>query len=151
MQAFPSRSKKRPQSNRKADSRKQQVGRPPKILVVEDHQDSREILVFQLEQMSFKEIVEAASGEQGIERALGELPDVIIMDLGLPGINGIEAARRIKENPLTAHIPIIALTAWREEDFKDRAMEAGMAGYLTKPAPPQILRQVIERALKVSP
>lgn len=120
---------------------------PIKILVVEDHPDSREVLVLQLRRMSFKEIIEAERGEEGIDKALTEGPDLIIMDLGLPGMNGIEATARLKQNPQTAHIPVIALTAWREEDFKDRALKAGIAEYLTKPTSPQVLKTVIERLL----
>jgi len=93
--------------------------------------------------MSFKEVIEAASGEEGIEKAVGELPDLVIMDLGLPGMNGIETAKKLKESPKTALIPVIALTAWREEDSKDKALEAGMVEYLTKPARPQRLKQII--------
>lgn len=145
------RPKKKPARNAKSGSRNQQVERPKKILVVEDHADSREILVFQLRRMSFKEIIEAANGEDGIEKASSEKPDIIIMDLGLPGVNGIEATMRLKQNPQTAGIPVIALTAWREEDFKDKALDAGMAEYLTKPTPPQVLKQLIERILQTRP
>lgn len=119
---------------------------PGKILVVEDHPDSREVLVFQLGHMNY-EVFEAASGEEGIEKALTEGPDLIIMDLGIPGINGIEATVRLKENPKTAHIPVIALTAWGE-GYKHKASDAGMVEYLTKPTHLQVLKEVIERFLQ---
>jgi len=124
---------------------------PKKILVVEDHQDSREILIVQLRSMSYKEVIEAASGEEGIEKALVEDPDLIIMDLGLPGINGIEATARLKQNPKTAKIPVIALTAWQEQDFRDKALKAGVVEYLSKPTPPRILKEALERFLPANP
>lgn len=119
---------------------------PGKILVVEDHPDSREILIFQLQQIGY-EVIGAATGEEGVEKALTEDPHLIVMDLMLPGIDGIEATARIKKNPRTAHIPVIALTAFAETYHKDRALETGVAEYLTKPASPQILAGVIKRFL----
>ncbi len=120
---------------------------PAKILIVEDHPESREILVFQLRQMGY-EVIEAASGPEGIETALGQSPDLIIMDLGLPGINGIDAAVRLKQNPKTADIPVIAYTAWEGQNYKDKAMEAGMVRFLTKPTPPEVFREVLQRILE---
>ncbi len=120
---------------------------PGKILIVEDHQDSREILAIQLRLMSY-EVIEAVDGQEGIEKAQAENPNLIIMDLGLPGIDGIETTVRLKQNPKTAHIPVIALTAWQEQDYKDKALQAGMAGFLSKPTPPRILKDVIERSLQ---
>lgn len=120
---------------------------PGKILIVEDHPDSRDILAIQLRLMSY-EVIEAVDGQEGIEKAEAENPNLIIMDLGLPGINGIEATVRLKQNPKTAHIPVIALTAWQEQDYKDKALQAGMAGFLSKPTPPRILKDVIEDILQ---
>lgn len=118
-----------------------------KILVVEDHPDSREILVTQLRSMGYR-VAEAATGEEGIEKAQVYLPDLIIMDLGLPGIKGIEATQRLKQNAATAHIPVIALTAWNERDFREEAEKAGIAEFLTKPTPRDRLQVTIERFLK---
>ena len=120
---------------------------PGKILIVEDHQDSREILAIQLRLMSY-EVIEAVDGQEGIEKAQAENPNLIIMDLGLPGIDGIETTVRLKQNPKTAHIPVIALTAWQEQDYKDKALQAGMAAFLSKPTPPRILKDAIERSLR---
>ncbi len=83
---------------------------PGKILIVEDHTDSREILAIQLRLMSY-EVIEAVDGQEGIENAQAENPNLIIMDLGVPGINGIEETVRLKQNPKTSHIPVIALPA----------------------------------------
>jgi len=120
---------------------------PGKILIVEDHTDSRDILAIQLRLMSY-EVIEAVDGQEGIEKAQAENPNLIIMDLGLPGINGIEATVRLKQNPKTSHIPVIALTAWQEQDYKDKALQAGMAGFFSKPTPPRILKDAIERFLR---
>jgi CheY-like chemotaxis protein len=118
-----------------------------KVLIVEDHKESREILVHQLRRLGHQ-VIEAMGGEQGIEKASAEAPDFIFMDLGLPDINGIKAAARIKENPKTADIPIVALTAWSERDFKAEVLKAGMVDYLTKPTSPAVLKATIERFLK---
>ena len=120
---------------------------PAKILVVEDHPDSREILVFQLRHVGY-EAIGAETAEEGIEKALAEGPDVVVMDLGLPGLDGIEATVRLKQNPQTAHIPVIALTAWGEQFHKEKALAAGMMEYLTKPARLQVIKDVIEKVLQ---
>lgn len=118
-----------------------------KILVVEDHADSREILALQLKRFGY-EVIEAVNGQQAIELALREPPDLIFMDLGLPGINGIEASLRLKQNPGTAKIPIVAYTAWSAADYRAKALESGMADYLTKPAAPESLRRTIEKLVQ---
>jgi two-component system, cell cycle response regulator DivK len=120
-----------------------------KILIVEDHEDCRELLLVYLQRVGYQ-VLQAASGEQGIEKALEAKPDLIIMDLGLPGINGIEATTRLKKNIKTAHIPVIAYTAWSEAKFKETAKKAGMVGFLTKPTPPDVLNEVIQKYLPSS-
>lgn len=121
---------------------------PAKILVVEDHLDSLEVLAIQLKGMGY-EVIEAMSGQEGIEKAGTYLPEAVIMDLGLPDMNGIEAAQKLKQNPRTAHIPVIAHTAWPEEDFKGKAEKAGMADFLTKPTSANRFRSTIEKWLKL--
>ncbi len=120
-----------------------------KILVVEDQKDYRELLALQLQKMGYQ-VVEAASGEVGIEKALEAKPDLIIMDLGLPGINGIEATARLKQNSKTAYIPVVAYTAWSEEKFKQTAKKAGIAEFLVKPTPHRVLNEAIQRYLPSS-
>lgn len=121
-----------------------------KILVVEDHEDSREILTFQLRQMNY-DVIEATNGQEAIDRAMHDGPDLIIMDLGLPGINGIQASAKLKETPQTASIPIIAHTAWDEHEYKKKALAAGIVEYLTKPTDPRTLRLVLEKLLQSRP
>lgn len=123
---------------------------PPKILVVEDHEDSRELLVLQLRYMKY-DVIEASNSYEAIERAIHDSPDLIIMDLGLPGMNGIETSAKLKENPQTAPIPIIAHTAWDEHEYKKKAFEAGMVEYMTKPTDPRTLRRVLEKLLQTRP
>lgn len=120
---------------------------PAKILIVEDHEDSRDILKLQLQAQGY-EVIEAENGQEGLEKALTEDPYLIVMDLGLPGIDGIEAAIRLKKNPKTADIPVIAHTAWSPEDYKEKAERAGMVAYLTKPTPPHLFKEVIQRVLQ---
>lgn len=120
---------------------------PYKILVVEDNSDCREVVVIQLKRLGY-EAIEAATGESGIDIALAEKPHLIIMDLGLPGISGLEAAARLKDDPRTSHIPIIAHTAFDEDAYKDKVIEAGMLALVPKPAPPKLLYTTIERYLQ---
>lgn len=115
-----------------------------KILVVEDHPDARELLVFQLRRFGYK-IIEAADGHEAVEKALAEKPNLIIMDLGLPGMNGIEATVSIKQHAETANIPVVAYTAWVSSLYKEAALKAGITAYLVKPVSPQLLRDVIEQ------
>lgn len=118
---------------------------PTKILVVEDNWDFREILISILHAIGY-EVIEAAAAPEGIEKALAESPNLIIMDLGLPGMDGIEATAKLKGHPKTAAIPVIAYTVWGE-DFKERAMGAGIAEFVPKTSSPQVLREVIGRLL----
>jgi two-component system cell cycle response regulator DivK len=89
-----------------------------RILVVEDRDDSRTILVAILKRFCGYETIEAASGAEAIEKAVSEKPDLILMDLDLPDISGMDAAKAVKENPNTAHIPIVAQTAWSSRQWK---------------------------------
>lgn len=121
-----------------------------KILVVEDHPDSRDILVFMLRRLNY-EVIEVTNGQEAIDRATSDGPDLIIMDLGLPGMNGIETSAKLKENPQTAFIPIIAHTAWDEHEYKKKALEAGIVEYMSKPTDPRTLKRVLEKVLQTRP
>lgn len=108
---------------------------PVKILIVEDDSDCRDVLSLHL-QLAGYEVTGASDAEAGFEKALAEGPDLIIMDLALPGVNGIEATRRLKQDPKTAPIPVIAYTVWDEKPLREEAERAGVAVFLTKPTPP---------------
>jgi CheY-like chemotaxis protein len=103
-----------------------------KVLIVEDHSDCRQMLVQMLNAAGLNAI-EAMTAEEALAKAASEKPDVIIMDLSLPGMSGIEATTRLKLEPLTSHIPVVAFTAWSESEYKRRAVNAGVTRFLTKP------------------
>lgn len=103
-----------------------------KILLVEDNEMNRDMLSRRLIRRGY-EVVMAFDGEQGIAMALSEKPDLILMDMSLPVIDGWEATRRIKANEATATIPVIALTAHAMSDDRDKALAAGCDEYDTKP------------------
>ena len=104
----------------------------PKILLVEDNEMNRDMLSRRLLRKGF-EVVLAEDGEQGVARAATEAPALILMDMSLPVIDGWEATRRIKADPTTAVIPVIALTAHAMAEDRDKALAAGCDDYDTKP------------------
>jgi len=103
-----------------------------KILVVEDNEMNRDMLTRRLERKGF-EVVIAIDGKAGIDMAASSNPDIILMDLSLPVIDGWEATRQIKANPATQPIPVIALTAHAMAGDEQKALEAGCDNYDTKP------------------
>jgi two-component system cell cycle response regulator DivK len=115
-----------------------------KILVIEDNQDCRNILVLQLRTLGY-DVIEAESGNAGVEKAFLEMPDLIIMDLMMHGIDGIEATRRLKSNPSTQEIPIIVSTAWTAKSSMKEVLAAGAAVVLTKPLTHDLLREVLQK------
>lgn len=103
-----------------------------KILIIEDHADMRELLTWQIELMGFIPIA-ARRGREGVDKALSEQPQLIIMDIMMPGMDGWEAAKEIRANVMTREIPILAATAlFRDSDLKT-CIEAGCNGYIVKP------------------
>jgi CheY-like chemotaxis protein len=104
----------------------------PKILLVEDNEMNRDMLSRRLAKRGF-DIVVALDGTSGAALAASERPDVILMDLSLPDLDGCEVTRQIRANPATASIPVIALTAHAMETDRVRAIEAGCQDYDTKP------------------
>jgi len=104
----------------------------PKILLVEDNEMNRDMLSRRLERKGFAVVI-AVDGGQGVVLAKSELPDLILMDLSLPVLDGLEATRQLKQDPATEPIPVIALTAHASANDRERALEAGCADYDTKP------------------
>jgi CheY-like chemotaxis protein len=103
-----------------------------KILIVEDHSDMRELLTWQIELMGFLPIP-AKHGKEGVEKAVAEQPDLILLDIMMPGMDGWEAARALRAKPETKDIPILAATAlFRDSDLKS-CLDAGCSGYIVKP------------------
>ena len=112
-----------------------------KILLVEDNEMNRDMLSRRLIKKGY-ELVMAVDGEQGIEMARSEAPDLILMDISLPGLDGWEATRRLKAMPETQAIPIIALTAHAMAGDREKCLEAGCNDYDTKPVEfPRLLGQ----------
>src|SRR5438105_3699296 len=103
-----------------------------KILLVEDNDLNRDMLSRRLQRRGY-EIVAAVNGEQGVALAATEKPDLIVMDISLPGLNGWEATKRIRQNSTTAKVPIIALTAHAMSGDREKTIEAGCDEYETKP------------------
>lgn len=107
-------------------------GPMPKILIVEDNEMNRDMLSRRLERRGFT-VVMAVDGAEGVAMSKTELPDIILMDMSLPIMNGWEATRAVKADSLTAHIPVIALTAHSMPGDREKAVEAGCDDYDTKP------------------
>lgn len=120
---------------------------PPLVLVVDDVAHGREIFAEYLEFRGFR-VATAADGQEAIERAFELRPDVILMDLSLPRIDGWEATRRLKQDERTADIPIIALTAHALAAAHDKAKEVGCNAVVTKPCLPRDLEQEVRRQLE---
>ncbi len=116
-----------------------------KILVVEDEQFNRDLFIQLLEDEY--ELVLAEDGQQGVKRAEDENPDLILMDLGLPILDGWEATRRIKANGTLKHIPIIAVTSHAMIGEEARALEAGCDDYLPKPIDENELMRKLKKFL----
>lgn len=104
----------------------------PRILLVEDNEMNRDMLSRRLERRGYQ-VALAVDGESGVEMARIEPPDLVLMDMSLPVLDGWEATRRLKSQPATRHVPIIALTAHAMSSDRDKALEAGCDDYDTKP------------------
>ena len=118
----------------------------PKILLVEDNEMNRDMLSRRLERRGYQVVI-AVDGEQGLRIAQSQAPDLILMDMSLPVLDGWEAARRLKAAPETQAIPIIALTAHAMVGDREKAIEAGCDDYDIKPVEFQRLVEKIEAIL----
>jgi two-component system cell cycle response regulator DivK len=120
-----------------------------RILIVEDNEMNRDMLSRRLERKGYS-ITMAVDGGAGVEKAIAEVPNLILMDMSLPVLDGWEATRRVKANPQTRHIPVIALTAHAMTGDRDKAIQAGCDDYDTKPIDlPRLLSKIatqLERA-----
>jgi two-component system, cell cycle response regulator DivK len=119
----------------------------PLVLVVEDYQDAREMYSAYL-QFSGYRVAEATNGLEAIEQTLALMPDIILMDLALPKVDGWEATKRLKSDERTKHIPIVALTGHALEGFAEGAREAGCDAFVTKPCLPDALVAEVRRMLE---
>jgi CheY-like chemotaxis protein len=118
----------------------------PKILLVEDNEFNRDMLSRRLQRRGFH-IFDAGDGEEAVRLASELVPDLVLMDINLPGMDGWEATRRIRTNPLTASIPIIALTAHAMTGDREKTLGAGCNEYETKPVNFESLLAKMEKLL----
>jgi two-component system, cell cycle response regulator DivK len=116
------------------------------VLIVEDSEDARYFMRLELEQLGYR-IVEAENGEKAVEVAERERPDIILMDLSLPVMDGIAATERIRSRDGFKTVPVIAVTAHQETDFRADAKAAGFDAYVTKPIDVPWLSELIEGLL----
>ncbi len=120
------------------------------VLLVDDHRDTLDVYALFLGQLGYRVLL-AGNGEDGVRLARESQPDVIVMDLCLPILDGWAATRRLKDDPSTLHIPIIALTAWLADHSRELALAAGCATWVVKPYSPRAMIADIERLTKPEP
>ena len=115
---------------------------PKRVLVIEDHIDSARSLAFLLADMGH-EVEYAINGYVGLDIALRFLPDFVLLDIGLPGMDGFEVCRRIKRKPALEGVRVIAVTAWAQEEYRARSKEVGCELHLVKPVPVPVLEELL--------
>jgi len=117
-----------------------------RILVIEDNETNMYLIGFILKKNGH-EVIEARSGEEGVELATKEKPNLILMDIQLPGIDGLEATQRIRESEADKEVPIIALTSYAMTGDREKALKAGCTGYIEKPINTDTFMSEIEKYL----
>lgn len=117
------------------------------VLLIEDNEANRYLARFLLEKNGL-EVLQAKNGVEGLALALARPPDLILMDIEMPEMDGYEAARRLKADPATAKVPIMAFTSYAHPSDRDRALERGFSDYLEKPFE---IDELIRRVLKLLP
>lgn len=117
-----------------------------KVLLVEDNEDNRIVYSTMLEHYGY-EVVESIDGREAIRLAAEEDPDLILMDISIPGIDGWTATERLREDGRTASIPVVAVTAHSLPEDRERARTLGCDGYLTKPCEPRRLLAEVRRLI----
>ncbi len=114
-----------------------------KIMVVEDNKDNMYLVSFILKRAGY-DVIEAWSGEEGVKLAVKERPSLILMDIQLPGIDGLETTRMIRESAADGNVPIIALTSYAMTGDREMALKAGCTGYIEKPINPDSFLKDVE-------
>ena len=118
------------------------------ILHIEDNPSNRKVVRYLLRQTPH-ELIEAANGQEGLDMAISEQPDLILLDIQLPILSGYEVARRLKANEKHAGIPIIAITSYALSGDDNKAIEAGCDDYIAKPYKPQVLMYCLAKYLDI--
>ena len=116
------------------------------VLLVEDNFDNREIYATMLTVSGFR-VVQAANGREGVDLATAEPPDIVLMDISMPVLDGYEALRLIRAHPSTEAVPVVALTAHALTADRDNILGAGFDGYIAKPAEPRAVLAEVERRI----
>jgi CheY-like chemotaxis protein len=115
-----------------------------RILIVEDNEELRKMLAWVLQPHGY-ETLQAATGKEGIEKAIAAQPGLILLDIRLPDMNGVDVARAIKTNTRTAHIPIVGWSAYFGERWREEALRAGMVAYMEKPLSVPVIEATIKQ------
>jgi DNA-binding response OmpR family regulator len=121
-------------------------GRRPLILIADDDEDIRELVVFRLERSGY-DVMAAPDGEEAFRLALDRTPDLAVLDVMMPKVDGYELTRRLRSNEATSRMPVILLTARAQEEDVARGFEAGADDYIRKPFSPQELRARVQTLL----
>ena len=116
------------------------------VLLVEDNEDNRIVYATMLQHYGYR-VVETANGEDAVRIAREEVPDLILMDISIPGIDGWTATERLREDPKTSEIPVVAVTAHALPEHRARAESLRCEGYLTKPCEPRRLLEEVQRLI----
>jgi two-component system, OmpR family, phosphate regulon response regulator PhoB len=116
------------------------------ILIVDDNKDLRKLLAWLLQPRGY-ETLQAATGKEAIEKAIAAQPSLIVLDLSLPDMNGADAARAIKKDQRTRHIPIIGWSAYFGERWREEALRAGMVAYMEKPLSVPVIEATIKQVI----
>src|SRR5688572_28430853 len=119
----------------------------PTVAIVEDDENTREVFRTILEHTGHR-VLEAADGEKGLSLIREQMPDLLLLDLGLPGIDGRTVATRLKADPRTAKVPIIVVTAAAEDDTRRWALHLGCSDFLEKPVELRTLTAAVDRCLE---
>ncbi len=118
-----------------------------RILIAEDEKDIRELITITLQFAGF-EVISTANGEEALEKAMKESPDLLLLDVRMPRMNGYDVCRHVKSHPKTRHIPVVFLSAKGQESEVNAGIEAGAEAYILKPFSPDQLIQQIRVILK---
>jgi two-component system cell cycle response regulator len=118
-----------------------------KVMVIEDDPDIRKVILMAFRFQGVTDVVTAGSGEECLALVESVMPDVILMDVMMPRMDGYETCRRLKANPTTKHVPVVFLTAKAQQYERQQGMQAGASGYLIKPFDPMTLCEQIRTIL----
>jgi len=121
-----------------------------RILIIEDNAQNRYLTAFLLKRQGHT-VIERVDGPGGLDAAASEAPDLILLDIQLPGMDGYEVARRLKADPVLAAIPVVAVTSYAMAGDRERCLDAGAEGYIEKPIDSETFVTQVEQYLRPSP